>query len=98
VTTRPDVGEDLGLRAFLLAVSLLPGVLLGLFLNMCLYLFHSVILGWGDSAPDWYVKTQGSLQVAVMAASVLACIVLSQRLYRKRMRKNASVAVDVTQR
>ena len=37
---------------------LITGLVLGLIANFALLIFNSVILGWGDSAPDWYFRIQ----------------------------------------
>jgi hypothetical protein len=79
--------KDVGLRAFVLLVSLLPGVFIGLVVNAALYIFHSTILGSGDGAPEWYCSIQGTIQVAIMATSIITCMILSQYLYRRNTRR-----------
>ena len=45
--------------------------LTGLLANLIIYFFHSIILGWGDSGPDWYIDIQEWVIYGVFLASAM---------------------------
>lgn len=48
-------------RLIVNSVSILVGAIFGMVINFELYFFHAVIVGWGDSAPDWYLQIQNNM-------------------------------------
>lgn len=60
-----------------ISVVLALGLRFGVVFNFAWYFFHAVCLGWGDSAPDWYVNIQHQIQsiVPIIGSVLSACIV-----------------------
>lgn len=69
-------------RIILLLIGLFLGILLGLLLNLMRFLFQSIVLGWGDSAPEWYFNIQDEVETFVFVMSIVAGMVWSQLFYR----------------
>jgi hypothetical protein len=57
------------------AFLVVQGLTVGLLINTLLFLFTGVALGWGVSAPEWYVHIQGKVLFGIMAFSVIARLV-----------------------
>ena len=53
------------------------GLALGLSINIGWFWFRGFILGWGDSAPDWYFKIQGYVHTGIVMISVVSCIIFA---------------------
>ncbi len=58
------------------AFLVVQGLTVGLLINTLFFLFTGVVLGWGVSAPEWYVSVQGKILFGIMAFSVIASLVL----------------------
>jgi hypothetical protein len=58
------------------AFLVVQGLTVGLLINTLLFLFTGVVLGWGVSAPEWYVHIQDKVLFGIMAFSVIASLVL----------------------
>jgi hypothetical protein len=68
------------------AFLVVQGLTVGLLINTILFLFTGVVLGWGISAPAWYVHIQGKVLFGIMAISVIASPVLFKTAARTRDR------------
>jgi len=76
----------------LAGASLVAGSAIGIGLNFLLYIFHSLILGWGDSAPDWYRSIQHQIMLSIMVLSVIGFFIFGHMWYRTRVNKNKGMA------
>jgi hypothetical protein len=85
-------------RTFIMLASnaflVIQGLVVGLLINTLLFLFTGVVLGWGDSAPEWYVHIQGKVLFGIMASSVIASLVLFRTADRMRDRGAETVAPE----
>lgn len=52
--------------------------------NFALYLFHSVILGWKDGAPEWYIEIQNWVIYGIFVASAVFWTFVAYRRYARR--------------
>jgi len=50
-------------------------------LNFFWYFFVSLILGYGDSAPDWLFPIQGQIHTIIFLVSILIGLIASQWFY-----------------
>ena len=71
-----DILDKSKLKQVSLTASRIVGFLLGIVLtgfvvNFMWYLFCALILGWGDSAPEWYIGIQERLFYGIFAGSVI---------------------------
>jgi hypothetical protein len=73
------------------AFLVVQGLAVGLLINTLLFLFTGVVLGWGVSAPEWYVHIQGKALFGIMAFSVTASLVLSKTADPRRNRETDTV-------
>jgi hypothetical protein len=64
------------------------GLLAGLVLNFLWYLFLSLILGWGDSGPDWYMEIQGYIHWGLFLAGMVGWAIFYIWLNRYLDRKD----------
>ena len=62
----------------LLFLGILLGFIIGIILNYLWFFFLALIVGWGDSAPGWYVEVQDFIHIAIVVVSVISCIILLQ--------------------
>jgi uncharacterized membrane protein len=62
-------------RLIVNAVAIFVGVVIGLAVNLGWYIFRGLILGWGDSAPNWYFHIQDHVHNGIIMVSVAICIV-----------------------
>lgn len=65
------------LKALLIA---LQGAQIGLGLNFLWHYILAVLVGWGDTAPDWYFQMQGFIFLAFFLLGLFGWSVLYQRL------------------
>ncbi len=71
-----------GMFVFLVAIALT-----GFAANFALYIFHALILGWGDSGPEWYIEIEQWLFYGIfVAAAVLWIVVVHYRHTKNRKR------------
>ena len=75
-----NVGYDV--FAFLIAV-----VFTGFFVNYVWYFFHAFILGWGDSAPEWYFGIQNLVFWGIFLGSAVFWFFLAYRYFLKDRKK-----------
>jgi membrane protein DedA with SNARE-associated domain len=73
------------------AFLVLQGLTVGLLINTLLFLFTGVVLGWGLSAPEWYVHIQGKILLGIMAFSVIASLLVFRTADRRRDREAETV-------
>jgi thiamine transporter ThiT len=61
----------------------IQGVVIGVFLNFSWHFFLASVIGWGDSAPDWYFNIQETVFVFIFLIGVVGWIIFNLRLKRK---------------
>ena len=61
----------------------IQGVVMGVFLNFSWHFFLASVIGWGDSAPDWYFKIQETLFMCIFLLGLIGWIMLNLRLRKK---------------
>ena len=74
-------------RLILLVIAVVLSPIVGVVSNYIWYFFHAVILGWGDSCPDWYFKIQDKIQNGIFATSAVFTVIGLQYWYTFRIRK-----------
>ena len=65
------------------SMTVVIGLVVGLLVNLLWYLFTALVVGWGDSAPDWYIEIQGRIFYGIMFASVIVIIFVFRFLSKK---------------
>jgi hypothetical protein len=59
------------------------GVVIGIFLNFSWHYFLAEIIGWKDTAPDWYFNIQNTVFLGIFLLGLIGWISISLRLSRK---------------
>jgi hypothetical protein len=49
---------------------LLAGLVVGYFANLAMFIFNAFVLGWGDSAPNWFFRIQDQVHYGNFVASI----------------------------
>ena len=60
----------------LIIYSVALGLITGIILNALWYIFCALILGWGDSAPDWYFNIQRAVHNSILAFPIFIWAVI----------------------
>mgnify|MGYP001355558681 CR=1 FL=1 len=60
----------------------------GFAVNFVVFLFHAFILGWGDSAPDWYIEIQPWVFYGIFVASAAFWVGGGYYMYARNKRKS----------
>jgi len=84
--------ENIKIRTILLVVGSFIGLVLGWAIGFIWLVFHSLVLGWGDTAPEWYFKIQGTVQTTILVISIIAGIVGLQFLWNRAQRRKKGLA------
>ena len=58
---------------------------MGVFLNISWHFFLASVIGWGDSAPDWYFYRQETIFVCIFLIGLIGWIIFSLRIKKKPM-------------
>ena len=61
--------------------GLIVGVIAGFVLNYIWYLFHALVLGWKDSAPEWYFPIRGTVRLMILIGMVVVFLADSPVMY-----------------
>jgi uncharacterized membrane protein len=85
-----NISDDNKIRLNLLVVGTGLGLVIGWITNVLWYAFSGIILGWGDSAPDWYFNIRNTVQTTITVVAVLLTLVGLQ-LFFNRCRKRKKV-------
>jgi len=86
------ISENIKIRTILLIVGSFIGLVLGWAIGFVWLVFHSIVLGWGDTAPDWYFKVQGTVQTTILVISMITGMVGLQFLWNRTQRKKKGAA------
>ncbi len=70
-------------RLILLLLGLILGWVVGGALGVVWFIFNSILLGYGDSGPEWVNTVTTWIQII----SVLSCLIASQLLYHYSQKK-----------
>ncbi|MBI5848760.1 MAG: hypothetical protein HZB31_12610 [Nitrospirae bacterium] len=84
--------EEIKIKVILLIVGAFLGFVFGEAIGIMWYVFCALVLGWGDSAPDWYFQIQGIVQTTILVISIIAGIVGLQFLWNRAQRKKKGLA------
>ena len=84
--------EEIKIRIILIIIGFFFGFILGLAANYLWYVFHALILGWRDSAPEWYFKIQDTVDTVIMSISIFVGIVGLHLLYNRAQKKRKGEA------
>jgi thiamine transporter ThiT len=66
-----------------ITVTTIQGVVMGVFLNFSWHFFLAAVIGWGDSAPDWYFNKQGTIFIGIFLLGLIGWIIFSLRVKKK---------------
>ena len=86
------ITEEIKIKIILLIIGAFLGFVLGGAIGSMWYVFCALILGWGDSAPDWYFKIQGTVQTTIMLTSIIIGMFGLQFLYKRAQKKRKTEA------
>ncbi len=81
------MGNNNVIKITSLFFKLVIGLVIGFALNISWYIFTGVVLGWGDSAPNWYFKIQNIVFNGVLLISVIGVFFVSHFLNKKEIMK-----------
>ncbi len=56
---------------------------MGVFLNFSWHFFLASVIGWGDSAPDWYFNIQETVFVFIFLLGLTGWIIFNLRLRKE---------------
>ena len=68
-----------------ITVTTIQGVVMGVFLNFSWHFFLAAVIGWGDSAPDWYFDKQETIFISIFLFGLIGWIIFSLRIKKKPM-------------
>ena len=88
-----NISNDNKMRLILLVVGFLLGLVIGWAANLLWYAFAGTMLGWRDSAPDWYFNIQNTVQTTITAVAILLTLIGSQLFFNrcKKRKKSANI-------
>jgi hypothetical protein len=66
-------------KIIIIPVVTIQGLLIGLFLNFFWHFFLAEIIGWADTAPDWYFNIQKTVFVCIFLFGLIGWIIFSLR-------------------
>jgi hypothetical protein len=66
-----------------ITVTTIQGVVMGIFLNISWHFFLAAVIGWGDSAPDWYFYRQETIFVCIFIIGLIGWIIFSLQIKKK---------------
>ena len=79
-----NLTDEKKIRLILSVVGVGLGLVVGWSANFLWFAFTGIILGWGDSAPDWYFNIQKTVQSAITITAILLTVVVLQWLFNRR--------------
>jgi hypothetical protein len=83
------ISDDNKIRLVLVVVGIGLGLVLGWISNALWFAFTGIILGWGDSAPDWYFNIQKQVQTSITVVTVFLTLIGLQLFFSKcKIRKS----------
>jgi len=75
-------------RIIFLSLGAFLGLLLGFFLQIIFYLFSLIVLGYGHSAPEDFIKLHRRIDLGLMAGSIIIASIASQWFCNRALKKN----------
>ncbi|GBD99840.1 hypothetical protein BMS3Abin07_01886 [bacterium BMS3Abin07] len=66
------MNNNFKIRVVLLLLGLLVGWVVGVFFGYIWYLFTLVVLGYGDSGPQWINKVTACIQIIMIIIGIIA--------------------------
>jgi hypothetical protein len=87
-----DVTMNYKFKFAILVLGIVIGTIAGIVLNYLWYLFLVLIIGWGDSSPEWYVEIHNIIFYLIIVLSIVLCSTYLQIRYYHSMRKGKGVS------
>jgi hypothetical protein len=69
-------------KIIMIPVVTIQGIATGFFLNLSWHFFLAKVIGWGDTAPDWYFNIQKAIFVGIFLFGLMGWIFFSLRSSR----------------
>ena len=70
-------------KIIMIPVITIQGIVIGILLNFSWHFFLAEIIGWKDTAPDWYFNIQNTVFMLICLLGLVGWIIISFRLSRK---------------
>lgn len=83
--------ENLRIRFTLLLLGLLSGCVLAFVLNVAWYLFKLIVLGYGHSAPESFIRIHVWVETTLIIISIIICLIASQWFYHYTFKKDKDI-------
>jgi len=80
-------GQVFQTRLMLLFLGFVLGFVLAFILNVAWYLFRLIVLGYGHSAPESFIKLDEWVERVLVIVSILFCLIASQWYYHHAHKK-----------
>jgi hypothetical protein len=90
-----NLTDDNKIRLILCVVGIGLGLVIGWSANLFWFAFTGIILGWGDSVPDWYFNIQKMAQTMITCTTILLTIVVLQWLFNRRKERIVGGTIDI---
>jgi hypothetical protein len=81
------LSSEIRSRTPFILFGLILGLIAGFVLNALWYLFLALVLGWRDSAPEWYFPIQGTVRTLIFVGAVVCYLVGNQVVYVRAKRR-----------
>jgi hypothetical protein len=78
------ISGDKKVRLILIIIGIGLGLILGEVTNGFCFMFTGLVLGLGDSAPDWYFNIQKTVQTTMTVVVMLLTIIWLQLFFNIR--------------
>ena len=83
--------NNLKIRSVFLILGLALGLILNFVLNLAWYFFKLIVLGYGHSAPEWFITVHERIEIILLIISVCSGLIASQILYRSAFQKRTKM-------
>ncbi|MBI4764574.1 MAG: hypothetical protein HY787_08215 [Deltaproteobacteria bacterium] len=70
-------------KIIMIPVITIQGIALGISLNFSWHYFLAEVIGWKDTAPDWYFNIQEAVFMFILLLGLMGWIIISVRSSRK---------------
>jgi len=79
--------EKLMIRFILLILCLVLSFVLVIIISSAWVFFSLVVLGYGDSGPDWLIEFEKWFEKILIIISIITGLIVSQLIYHRAFRK-----------
>lgn len=70
-------------KIIMIPVITIQGIAIGILLNFSWHYFLAEMIGWKDTAPDWYFNIQETVFIAIFLLGLIGWIIFSLKINRK---------------